>query len=117
MERPVLQPILAPFDGFHESEHAVTGTCLISFDRNRFGHVQGLMWRTYTEEGTLAYSFLDSLRAMYPYYIARTLGGLLFLIGAVIGAYNMWRTIRAASAQAPFEGDVPLQAATAAGRA
>src|SRR3546814_1202094 len=33
MERPALQPILAPFDGFHESEHAVTGTCLISFDR------------------------------------------------------------------------------------
>ena len=36
MERPALQPILAPFDGFHESEHAVTGTCLISFDRNRY---------------------------------------------------------------------------------
>jgi transposase len=35
-ERPALQPILAPFDGFHESEHAVTGTCLISFDRNRY---------------------------------------------------------------------------------
>ena len=49
--------------------------------------------------------------------VARAIGGLLFLIGAVIGAYNMWRTIRAASGQAPFEGDVPLQAATAAGRA
>src|SRR3546814_8128196 len=36
MERPALQPILAPFDGFHESEHAVTGTCPISFDRNRY---------------------------------------------------------------------------------
>ena len=35
-ERPVLQPMLGPFDGFHESEHAVTGTCLISFDRNRY---------------------------------------------------------------------------------
>jgi hypothetical protein len=35
-ERPALQPMLAPFDGFHESEHAVTGTCLISFDRNRY---------------------------------------------------------------------------------
>jgi transposase len=35
-ERPVLQPMLAPFDGFYESEHAVTGTCLISFDRNRY---------------------------------------------------------------------------------
>ena len=36
MERPALQPMLAPFDGFHESQHAVTGTCLISFDRNRY---------------------------------------------------------------------------------
>ena len=36
LERSALQPMLAPFDGFHESEHAVTGTCLISFDRNRY---------------------------------------------------------------------------------
>ena len=36
MERPALQPMLAPFDGFHETQHAVTGTCLISFDRNRY---------------------------------------------------------------------------------
>ena len=35
-ERPALQPMLGPFDGFHETEHAVTGTCLISFDRNRY---------------------------------------------------------------------------------
>jgi len=35
-ERSALQPMLAPFDGFHETEHAVTGTCLISFDRNRY---------------------------------------------------------------------------------
>ena len=36
LERPALQPMLAPFDGFHETAHAVTGTCLISFDRNRY---------------------------------------------------------------------------------
>jgi hypothetical protein len=35
-ELPALQPMLAPFDGFHETQHAVTGTCLISFDRNRY---------------------------------------------------------------------------------
>lgn len=35
-ERPVLQPVLSPFDGFHEAEHAVSGTCLITFDRNRY---------------------------------------------------------------------------------
>jgi transposase len=36
LERPALQRMLAPFDGFHETAHAVTGTCLISFDRNRY---------------------------------------------------------------------------------
>ncbi|MBX3551107.1 MAG: hypothetical protein KF697_01470, partial [Pseudolabrys sp.] len=51
---------------------------------------------TYNESGTLAYSFIDSLVAMHPYYIARAVGGLFFLIGAVIGAYNIWMTIRTA---------------------
>jgi transposase len=35
-ERPALQRVLAPFDGFHEAQHAVSGTCLITFDRNRY---------------------------------------------------------------------------------
>lgn len=46
MERPVLQPILAPFDGFHESEHAVTGTCLTSFDRDRYSVMSKAARRT-----------------------------------------------------------------------
>jgi cytochrome c oxidase cbb3-type subunit 1 len=54
------------------------------------------MWRTYNESGTLAYSFIDSVVAMRPYYIARAVGGLLFLIGAVVGSYNIWMTIRTA---------------------
>jgi transposase len=45
-ERAVLQPVLAPFDGFHESEHAVTGTCLISFDRNRYSVMAKAVRRT-----------------------------------------------------------------------
>jgi cytochrome c oxidase cbb3-type subunit 1 len=53
------------------------------------------MWRTYTDSGTLAYSFIDSLVAMYPYYIARAFGGLLFLLGAMVGCYNIWMTVRA----------------------
>jgi hypothetical protein len=45
-ERTVLQPIVAPFDGFHESEHAVSGTCLISFDRNRYSVMAKAVRRT-----------------------------------------------------------------------
>jgi cytochrome c oxidase cbb3-type subunit 1 len=59
------------------------------------------MWRTYNENGTLAYSFVDSLIAMHPYYIARAVGGLLFLIGALVSCYNIWMTIRTA----PQAGD------------
>ncbi|MGN6460315.1 MAG: cytochrome-c oxidase, cbb3-type subunit I [Pseudolabrys sp.] len=75
---------------------ALTGTIIYVFAMWNSGIIQGLMWRTYNESGTLAYSFIDSLVAMHPYYIARAFGGLLFLIGAVIGAYNIWMTIRTA---------------------
>jgi cytochrome c oxidase cbb3-type subunit 1 len=58
------------------------------------GILQGLMWRTYSDSGTLAHSFVDSLVAMYPYYVVRAIGGLLFLIGALVGCYNIWMTVR-----------------------
>ena len=75
---------------------ALAGTLVYVFAMWNAGLVQGLMWRTYTASDTLAYSFLDSLVAMYPYYIARALGGLLFLLGALVGCYNLWMTARAA---------------------
>ena len=73
------------------------------------GIIQGLMWRTYNESGTLAYSFVDTLIAMRPYYIARAIGGLLFLIGALVAAYNIWMTIRTADQPADERvGDRPV---------
>ena len=64
------------------------------------GITQGLMWRTYTESGTLAYSFTDTLVKMHPYYIARAIGGAMFFVGAVIGAFNVVMTIRSVGHQA-----------------
>jgi cytochrome c oxidase cbb3-type subunit 1 len=58
------------------------------------GIMQGLMWRSYDEMGFLEYSFVESVMAMKPFYIIRVMGGLLFLSGALIMAYNFWRTIR-----------------------
>ncbi|MEL7028011.1 MAG: cytochrome-c oxidase, cbb3-type subunit I [Pseudomonadota bacterium] len=58
------------------------------------GITQGLMWRAYNEFGFLEYSFVETVEAMKPYYIIRTLGGVLFLIGSLIMAYNLWRTAR-----------------------
>lgn len=57
------------------------------------GIMQGLMWRAVNEDGTLTYSFVESVEAMHPFYIIRFLGGLLFLIGSIVMCYNIYRTI------------------------
>ena len=75
---------------------ALAGTIVYVLAMWNSGITQGLMWRTYNETGTLTYSFVDTLVAMRPYYIARAVGGLLFLIGALVGCYNIWMTIRPA---------------------
>jgi cytochrome c oxidase cbb3-type subunit 1 len=75
---------------------ALSGTIIYVIAMWNSGIIQGLMWRTYNTSGTLAYSFVDSLIAMHPYYIARAIGGLLFLIGGLVGCYNIWMTIRTA---------------------
>lgn len=57
------------------------------------GIMEGLMWRAFNDDGTLTYSFVQSLEAKYPYYAIRLLGGSLFLSGMFIMAYNMIKTI------------------------
>ena len=59
------------------------------------GVMQGLMWRAVNEDGTLTYSFVESVSATYPYYAIRLLGGVLFLAGMFIMAYNTYKTIQA----------------------
>ncbi len=58
------------------------------------GIMQGLMWRAYDGNGFLQYSFVDAVVAVHPYYIVRLTGGLCFLTGALIMAYNLIRTAR-----------------------
>jgi cytochrome c oxidase cbb3-type subunit I len=57
------------------------------------GVMQGLMWRAVSDDGTLTYSFIESLKATYPFYGLRLLGGLVFLSGMFVMAWNVWRTI------------------------
>jgi len=78
---------------------ALSGTVIYVFAMWNSGVIQGLMWRTYTESGTLSYSFIDSLVEMHPYYIARAFGGLLFLLGALVALYNVVMTIRMPAAE------------------
>ena len=58
------------------------------------GIMQGLMWREYDAQGYLVYSFVETTQAMHPYYVLRMIGGLMYLAGALIMAYNIYMTIR-----------------------
>ena len=60
------------------------------------GILQGLMWRAYTALGYLEYSFAETVEAMHPFYVIRALGGILFLLGALLMAWNVWMTIAGA---------------------
>ena len=57
------------------------------------GIMQGLMWRAYDALGFLQYSFAETVAAMQPFYLIRALGGMLFLAGALVMTYNLYRTV------------------------
>jgi cytochrome c oxidase cbb3-type subunit 1 len=62
------------------------------------GVAQGLMWRATNADGTLTYSFAQSVNAMYPFYTIRLLGGVMFFAGMLLMAYNVWKTVAAGKA-------------------
>jgi cytochrome c oxidase cbb3-type subunit I len=57
------------------------------------GVMQGLMWRAINADGTLTYTFVESVKATYPFYVIRVIGGLLYLGGMVLMAWNTWMTV------------------------
>jgi len=63
------------------------------------GIMQGLMWRAVNPDGTLTYSFVDSLEASYPGYVVRVIGGGFFLLGMIIMLYNVYMTVNDAKDQ------------------
>jgi cytochrome c oxidase cbb3-type subunit 1 len=65
------------------------------------GITQGLMWRATNGDGTLTYSFVESLVATYPYYLGRLFGGLLILAGMGLMGWHMWKTRQMARDPAP----------------
>ncbi len=71
------------------------------------GVMQGLMWRAVNPDGTLTYTFMESIKQTYPFYAVRLLGGVLFLAGMFVMAYNAWMTVRGAE---PVEDRVPATA-------
>jgi cytochrome c oxidase cbb3-type subunit I/II len=72
------------------------------------GVTQGLMWKQFTSEGFMQYpNFLETVLQLFPMFRLRAIGGTLYIVGAVIMAYNLWRTAK----QGQFVPDVEVQAA------
>ena len=70
------------------------------------GVMQGLMWRAVNPDGTLTYSFVESVKSTYPFYAIRLLGGAMYFSGMLIMAYNVWKTVVGSKAV-----DAPILAA------
>ncbi|MEZ9819295.1 cytochrome-c oxidase, cbb3-type subunit I [Shewanella sp. 10N.286.45.A1] len=84
---------------------ATIGTVLYIVSMWISGVMQGLMWRAVNSDGTLTYSFVESLEASYPFYFVRFLGGVFFLTGMLIMAYNVFRTVKAPKDSLPAIAD------------
>ena len=78
---------------------ATIGTVLYIASMWIAGVMQGLMWRAVNTDGTLAYSFVESVKGSYPFWAIRWLGGVLFLSGMLIMAYNMFKTMAGGKTQ------------------
>ncbi len=73
---------------------ATIGTVLYIASMWVNGLMQGLMWRAVNDDGTLTYSFVESVEASFPGYVVRFIGGGLFFAGMLVMAYNVWMTTR-----------------------
>lgn len=74
------------------------------------GFTQAMMWKQFTEEGTLAFQFLETVTHILPLYVLRSIGGLLYLIGMFIMVYNLAKTVKAGSLLAEEEAQAPPMA-------
>lgn len=86
---------------------ATLGIILYAIPMYIAGFMQGLMWQDFNPDGTLVNTdFLDTVTALRPFFLLRSLGGLLFLSGAVMMFYNLVKTSR----RGAFQDNEPAQA-------
>ncbi|MFM7001172.1 MAG: cytochrome C oxidase Cbb3, partial [Limnohabitans sp.] len=67
----------------------------------------GLMWRAVNTDGTLTYTFVESVKATFPFYVLRLLGGLLYLGGMLI---MLWNTFKTATSGRSVDVQIPAVA-------
>lgn len=71
------------------------------------GFTQAMMWKQFTDDGTLKFQFLETVTHIIPLYALRSLGGLLYLVGVFIMVYNIVKTVKAGSLVANEEAEAP----------
>ena len=71
------------------------------------GFTQAMMWKQFTDDGTLKYQFLETVTHIIPLYVTRSLGGLLYLVGVFIMVYNIVKTVKAGSLVANEAAEAP----------
>jgi len=71
------------------------------------GFTQSIMWQTFTPDGVLQYRFLETVTRIIPMYMLRALGGLMYLSGAIIMVYNIFKTVQKGSFIANEAATVP----------
>jgi cytochrome c oxidase cbb3-type subunit I/II len=76
------------------------------------GWTQASMWKQFTESGQLKYQFLETVSYLRPYYIVRSIGGTMYLIGALVMMYNLFKTIAAGSLLKNEEAEAPALEST-----
>lgn len=74
------------------------------------GFTQALMWKQFTEEGTLKFQFLETVTHIIPMYVTRSVGGLLYLVGVFIMVYNIVKTVKSGSLVAEEGAEAPALA-------
>ena len=74
------------------------------------GVMQGLMWRAINPDGTLTYTFVESVKATFPFYVLRLLGGVIYLAGMLV---MLWNVLKTATSGRSVNVTIPAAAAVA----
>jgi len=74
------------------------------------GVMQGLMWRSVNADGTLTYTFVESVKATFPFYVVRLAGGVLYLFGMLVMLWNVIKTAQNAPRQESLDNAAAVQA-------
>ena len=71
------------------------------------GFQQASMWKQFTEAGQLKYQFIETVTYMKPFYAIRSFGGFLFVVGAIVMLYNLFRTATTGKLVANEDAEAP----------